>query len=62
MKIPRIPRPEIGSISLSAIVALYLLLATNNSFWAHANVYFDHAWMSLLAFAAAPLARTVEGD
>ena len=53
LKIPRIPRPEIGSISLSAIVALYLLLATNNSFWAHANVYFDHAWMSLLAFAAA---------
>lgn len=53
LKIPRIPRPEIGSISLSAIVALYLLLATNNSFWAHASVYFVHARTSLLAFAAA---------
>ncbi|WP_027997701.1 phosphoethanolamine transferase [Sinorhizobium arboris] len=53
MKILRIPRLEIGSIALSAIVALYLLLATNNSFWVHAIVYFDQAPMSLIAFAAA---------
>ncbi|WEX75778.1 phosphoethanolamine transferase [Sinorhizobium numidicum] len=46
-------RPEIGSIALSAIVTLYLLLVTNNSFWTHAVTYFDHARLGLLSLGAA---------
>ncbi|MCA1366939.1 phosphoethanolamine transferase [Bradyrhizobium sp. BRP14] len=53
MTIFRIRRPEIGSIALSAIVTLYLLLLTNNSFWSHAIVYFDRAWPGLLSLGAA---------
>jgi len=49
----RIRRPEIGSVALSAIVTLYLLLATNQGFWSHAVTYFDRAWVGLLALGAA---------
>lgn len=49
----RIRRPEIGSVALSAIAAAYLLLATNNSFWAHAERYFDASKAGLLIFGAA---------
>jgi lipid A ethanolaminephosphotransferase len=49
----RIPRPEIGSITLSAIATLYLLLVTNNAFWGHAVAYFDRAWLGLLSLGAA---------
>lgn len=50
---PTIHRPEIGSVALSAIVASYLLLATNNSFWIHAQSYFATSKASLLVFGAA---------
>ncbi|WP_405052165.1 phosphoethanolamine transferase [Sinorhizobium sp. 8-89] len=49
----QIRRPEIGSVALSATVAAYLLLATNNSFWNHAASYFDSSKASLLLFGAA---------
>ncbi len=49
----RIRRPEIGSVALSAIVTLYLLLVTNKAFWSHAVIYFDRAWPGLLALGAA---------
>jgi lipid A ethanolaminephosphotransferase len=49
----RIRRPDIGSVALTAIAAAYLLLATNNSFWAHAVRYFGTSKSSLLVFGAA---------
>lgn len=51
--VPRIRRPVLGSITLSAIVSVYLLAITNNSFWKHAAVYFDHSRLSLLSFGIA---------
>ncbi|MCA1439412.1 phosphoethanolamine transferase [Ensifer sp. IC4062] len=53
MTFSRIRRPEIGSVALSAIAAAYLLLATNNSFWVHAERYFGTSKLSLLVFGAA---------
>lgn len=53
MAVFRIRRPEIGSVALSAIAALYLLLVTNKSFWSHAVIYFDHARIGLLSLGAA---------
>lgn len=49
----RIRRPEIGSVALSAIAALYLLLVTNRSFWSHAVIYFADSRAGLLALGAA---------
>ena len=49
----RIRRPVIGSVALSAIATLYLLLLTNNSFWSHAVADFDHAWIAMLSLGAA---------
>jgi len=49
----RIRRPQIGSITLSALATLYLLILTNNSFWSHAVTYFDHAWIAMLSLGAA---------
>ncbi|HXV32273.1 MAG TPA: phosphoethanolamine transferase domain-containing protein, partial [Sinorhizobium sp.] len=49
----RIRRPEIGTVALSAIVTLYLLLMTNKSFWTHAATYFGEARLGLLSFGAA---------
>ncbi|WP_428843140.1 phosphoethanolamine transferase [Sinorhizobium terangae] len=49
----RIRRPEIGSVALCAIAAAYLLLATNNTFWTHADRYFGDSKTSLLFFGAA---------
>ncbi|ASY67050.1 conserved putative membrane protein (plasmid) [Sinorhizobium sojae CCBAU 05684] len=49
----RIRRPEIGSVALSAIATLYLLMLANNSFWSHAVVYFDHAWIAMLSLGTA---------
>ncbi|AFL49715.1 lipid A ethanolaminephosphotransferase [Sinorhizobium fredii] len=49
----KIRRPEIGSVALSAITTLYLLMLTNKSFWSHAVVYFDHAWIAMLSLGAA---------
>ena len=51
--VPRIRRPTLGSITLSAIVSIYLLAITNNSFWKHAVIYFDHSRLSLLSFGIA---------
>lgn len=51
--VPRIRRPVLGSITLSAIVSAYLLAITNNSFWKHAAIYFDHSRLSLLSFGIA---------
>ncbi|CAN7616098.1 hypothetical protein LJR255_004611 [Pararhizobium sp. LjRoot255] len=31
---PRLARPAIGSATLSVVVALYLLVVTNGTFWA----------------------------
>ncbi|MCA1404032.1 phosphoethanolamine transferase [Ensifer sp. IC3342] len=53
MTFSRIRRPEIGSVALTAIAAAYLLLATNNSFWAHGERYFGASKASLLIFGAA---------
>ncbi|ODR93134.1 phosphoethanolamine transferase [Sinorhizobium alkalisoli] len=53
MAVFRIRRPEIGSVALSALVTLYLLLAANRAFWSHAVVYFDGAWPGLLALGVA---------
>jgi lipid A ethanolaminephosphotransferase len=36
---PRLARPAIGSVTLSVVVALYLLFVTNGTFWAKAVTY-----------------------
>ncbi|ASY66150.1 conserved putative membrane protein (plasmid) [Sinorhizobium sojae CCBAU 05684] len=40
-------------MGLSAVVTLYLLLLTNKAFWSHAAIYFDRAWVGLVALGAA---------
>jgi lipid A ethanolaminephosphotransferase len=49
----KIRRPEVGSVALSAIVTLYLLLMANKSFWSHAVTYFADSQVGLLSFGAA---------
>lgn len=61
MRFSGIRRPEIGSISLSALVSAYLLLATNNSFWKHTVAYFDDSVTALLSFSAALCLLTLAG-
>jgi len=43
-------RPVIGSIPLSALVSVYLLVATNLTFWSRASTYFGTAKLGLLSF------------
>lgn len=61
LMVTKIRRPELGSITLSAIVSVYLLAITNNSFWTHAAVYFDHSRLSLLSFGTALALTTFAG-
>jgi lipid A ethanolaminephosphotransferase len=53
LKIPVLPKFEIGSIPLALIVSAYLLLVTNVTFWERAAQAFSTNRTSLFAFGAA---------
>ncbi|WP_275788055.1 phosphoethanolamine transferase [Pararhizobium gei] len=46
--VARLSRPTIGSVTLSLLVALYLLFATNGTFWSKATSYLGFASPALI--------------